>query len=106
MSGKYVSPCKTTTKTKKTAVVVVVVVIKLPISIRTFIGRPPELSPMPQCVWEGEGDLTAAGQKRRPSTGLTDREKLPPLGFGVAKALQTLGVATCFHGFPWEVAGC
>lgn len=30
--------------------------------------------------------------------------KVTPLGFGVAKALQTLGVAICFHGFPWEVA--
>lgn len=48
---------------------------KLPISIRTFV-YPPELSPMPQCVWEGEGDLTAARQWFA-STGLTDREKLP-----------------------------
>lgn len=77
-------------------------VIKLPISIRTFIGPPRVVGPCLNAFGKVKVTSPPRGRNADP-TGLTDG-RFSPTGFGVAKALQTLGVAICFHGFPWEVA--
>ena len=70
---------------------------KLPISIRT---RSAPTTAMPQCVWEGEGDLTAQWRQRyRPVT------RWLPVGFGINQGTPDIGRGNLLPWVSLEVAG-
>lgn len=61
---------------------------------------PPSCRPMPQCVWEGEGDLTTAGQKRGPNGAY--RREVFPNGFRCGQGTPDIGRGNLL---PWVSLG-